>query len=519
MKWIFSLNNWLQLLLVIGIVILANMWSAKNFYRVDLTKEGVYSLELSTKALVWKLEKPLYAKVFFTKELQTPYNNHEAILIDKLEELQAYSQGWMKIEISDPTNKNDLAAQAQGFGVSPINYRYKSKSSTELKKVYMGMVFVYGDRQETLPAITRIETLEYDIARALRRLLSPEREKPVIGISSGHDEPNILGGKGPLEALRMRLDENYTLREVPLGSEEAFPDDLDMLWVVGPQKTLSTKAQYQLDQFMMQGGSLGLFLTNTKPNLRSLGIDPVYHGLEGLLAHYGVQLHRDTIIDRVYNGEMAFPSRQGKVVRQVSINHPLIVKAPKLDATLPVMNGMERLITPFASSITLLEPLPLNIEASVWVSSSKESGRAEGVKTIHPNAFTRRALGEIQGSYPIVVQLSGAWTSYFAEKDIGKKSGTKISQGAPARLIVGGSADMVANNLPFMLNLADWMVEDDDLINIRAKIIQLPEMTRIDTATERNYKIWNLLFGTVLIFVWGGIRFVLRRRTARVEGT
>ena len=55
----------------------------------------------------------------------------------------------------------------------------------------MGMVLVYGDRQETLPAITRVETLEYDIARALRSLLSPERDKPVIGLSSGHDEPSI----------------------------------------------------------------------------------------------------------------------------------------------------------------------------------------------------------------------------------------------------------------------------------------------------------------------------------------
>jgi len=517
MKWTFSLNNWVQLMLVVGIIVLANMWSAKHFSRVDLTKEGVYSLELSTKALVWKLDKPLYAKVFFTQELQTPYNNHEAILIDKLEELQAYSQGWMKIEISDPTNKSDLAAQAQGFGITPINYRYKSKNSTELKKVYMGMVFVYGDRQETLPAITKVETLEYDIARALRRLLSPELDKPVIGISSGHDEPSIMEGKGPLEALRMRLEENYTLKEVALGSEQAFPDDLDMLWVVGPQKTLNTKAQYQLDQFLMQGGSLGLFLTNTKPNLRTLRIDPVYHGLEGMLSHYGVQLRRDSVIDRIYNGEMAFPSRQGKVVRQVSVNHPLIVKAPKLDTTLPVMNGMERMITPFASSISLIDPLPLNIEGAVWVSSSSESGRAEGVMTIHPNAFAQRALGEVQGSFPIVVQLSGAWTSYFAEKDIGKKSGSKISQGAPARLIVGSSADMVANNLPFMLNLADWMVEDDELINIRAKIIQLPQMKRIDTATERSYKAWNLLFGTALIFVWGVVRFVLRRRTSRVE--
>ena len=130
-------------------------------------------------------------------------------------------------------------------------------------------------------------------------------------------------------------------------------------------------------------------------------------------------------------GRWLFPL-VGKVVRQVYINHTLIVKATQLDSTLPVMNGMERLITPFASSITLLDPLPLNVEASVWVSSSEESGRAEGVTTIHPQAFAQRALGEVQGSFPIVVQLSGAWTSYFADKDIGKTSGTKISQGAGA---------------------------------------------------------------------------------------
>ena len=92
MRWVFSLNNWLQLFLVIGIVVVANLWSSKHFTRLDLTKEGQYSLEMSTRALVWKLEKPLYAKVFFTQGLQSPYNNHEEILLDKLEELQAYSQ-------------------------------------------------------------------------------------------------------------------------------------------------------------------------------------------------------------------------------------------------------------------------------------------------------------------------------------------------------------------------------------------------------------------------------------------
>ena len=517
MRWSFSLNNWLQLFLVIGIVVVANLWSSKHFTRLDLTKEGQYSLEMSTRALVWKIEKPLYAKVFFTQGLQSPYNNHEEILLDKLEELQAYSQGWMKIERSDPTNRSELIAQAQGFGVDPINYRYKSKSATELKKVYMGMVLVYGDRQETLPAITRMETLEYDLARALRSLLSPERDKPVIGLSSGHDEPSIINGKGPLEALRMRLEENYTVKDAPLGTDVPLPEDLDMLWVIGPQRSLGVQAQYQIDQFLMRGGSVGLFLTNTKPNLRTLKVDSVFHGLEGILGHYGVQVHRDAIIDRVYNGEMAFPVRQGNVVRQVSINHPLIVKSPKLNTDLPVMNGMEYLMSPFSSSVELLDPLPIDVTGEVWASTSDDSGRVEGLMTINPQAFTQKALGEITGSIPILVQLSGTWTSYFADKEVAG-SNNKITQGAPARLVVGGSADLVANNLPFMLNLADWMVDDPDLINIRAKIIQLPQMEKIDTQKERLYKAVNLLFGSFLIVLLGITRFLFRRKTAQGAG-
>ena len=513
MRWIFSLNNWLQLFLVIGIVAVVNLLSSQHFSRLDLTKEGQYSLEMSTRALVWKLDKPLYAKVFFTSDLQAPYNNHEAILLDTLEELQAYSQGWMKIERSDPTNKSALIAQAQGFGIEPINYRYKSKNSAELKKVFMGMVFVYGDRQEILPAITRVETLEYDIARALRRLLTPERDKAVIGLSTGHDEPNILQGKGPLEALRMRLEENYTLKEVELGAETNLIDDVDMLWIIGPQRSLAPKAQYQMDQFLMSGGSVGVFLTNTKPDLRTLRVDFVYHGLEGLLAHYGVEIKRDTIIDRVYNGEMGFPVRQGNVVRQVSINHPLILKAPTLSTDFPVLNGMEQIMAPFCSSLALANPLPVDVEGSVWASTSVEAGRVEGLTTINPQAFTQKALGEISGSVPILVQLTGIWTSYFADKDV-EGASNKITQGAPARLVVGGSADMVANNLPFMLNLADWMAEDSDLIDIRAKIIQVPQMELLETSTENMYKLANLLFGTIFICFFGGLRYFLRRRSA-----
>ena len=94
-------NTWAQLVLVIGIVIAANTWASGTFARLDLTADRVYSLDLSTRALLYRLDKPLLAKVYFTKGLQAPYNNHEQILLDKLEDFRAYSKGLMDIEVAD----------------------------------------------------------------------------------------------------------------------------------------------------------------------------------------------------------------------------------------------------------------------------------------------------------------------------------------------------------------------------------------------------------------------------------
>ena len=65
-------------------------------------------------------------------------------------------------------------------------------------------------------------------------------------------------------------------------------------------------------------------------------------------------------------------------------------------------------------------------------------------------------------------------------------------------------------------NSAD--TDDPDLINIRAKIIQLPQMKKIDTETERLYKAGNLLFGSFLIVLVGISRFLFRRKSTQRMG-
>ncbi len=518
-------NAWAQLLLVFVVVVLGNLWSSGTFLRMDLTEDRLYSLDLASRALMYKLEKPLVVKVYFTRGLQAPYNNHEQVLVDKLEDLRAYSKGLMKIEVTDPTNIAEREAEAHGFGIDPIQYRYQSDNVTEMKKVFMGVALVYGDRQEVLPAVTALGSLEYDLARAVKALITKE-ERKTIGWSAGHGEPDLMGGTGPLETIRSQWQQDYGVTNVPLGGSGLIPETIDALFVVGPQRPMDERSLYQLDQFLMRGGALAIFMANTRPDLRTLRPQNIYHNLDGLVGHFGVRLSRDVVVDRAHNGMMRFPVRQGKSVVQMPVNYPLIPKASKFDPDSPVVKGLDSMLFPFVSSLSLADPMPSDVKSVVLAASSETSGSIKGIATIDPTAYKLVAPGEQRGSYPLIISLTGTWPSYFASKDIPKPAepdptappddpAARLRESAPSRLIVSGSADFVANNIPFMLNLADWMMQDDSLIAIRSKSAQLPPLQPISDSTARWVKLGNLLGGSGLLLVFGLGRWLIRRPARR----
>ena len=42
----------------------------------------------------------------------------------------------------------------------------------------------------------------------------------------------------------MRLQENFALKQQELGGVGGIDEDIDVLWIIGPQKTLSQKKLY-----------------------------------------------------------------------------------------------------------------------------------------------------------------------------------------------------------------------------------------------------------------------------------
>jgi ABC-type uncharacterized transport system involved in gliding motility auxiliary subunit len=91
----------------------------------------------------------------------------------------------------------------------------------------------------------------------------------------------------------------------------------------------------------------------------------------------------------------------------------------------------------------------------------------------------------------------------------------RIAEGASARILVSGSADFVANNTGFMLNLVDWLAQDEALIGIRSKRAELAPLAPTTTSEQLAWRIATMLVGPLVLDVVGLTRAGwLRRRAA-----
>jgi ABC-type uncharacterized transport system involved in gliding motility auxiliary subunit len=80
--------------------------------------------------------------------------------------------------------------------------------------------------------------------------------------------------------------------------------------------------------------------------------------------------------------------------------------------------------------------------------------------------------------------------------------------------VVAGSADFVANNIAFMLNLTDWLAEDEALINIRTKAMPAAPLEPPPPDRARLWRLLNLLGGSALLGIFAGLRWWSRRVAA-----
>lgn len=476
---------------VAGILILLNVLGVFFFGRVDVTRNQLFSLSEGSQRMVSGLEDKLEITAYFTQNLPPPFNATERYVRDLLEEYQAASKGKVKLRFVNPGESEELQQEAEADGVQRVAHQKIENDAVQVVEGYRGIVFSYLGERRAIPAVSGTEGLEYDVTQTIRELAG---EKTKIGVLTGHEGPTLAQG---LTVLKQLLP-TYELVEV--SAQSAIDKDLRALLVVAPETALSDDELRNLDAFVMNGGSLGVFggSLNVKQDQAELTAKAVDTGLNRLLEKWGVRLDNQVVAD-ARCGQAPLRTRLG-IQLPVAFPPVPIITFDEEQAKHPVTYRLNQVFMPFGASLTQTGALKddKEVKRTVLGLTSKNSWLIEGDNVdLKPRDPREWVMGPQRGPFPVAIALEGKLPSAFAAEAVSSADGSApAGPRGPERavkpvhvLVVGASGFVRDEFLPppgssgqrdinssvaFGLNAIDWLAQEDALIAIRAKSVEDP---------------------------------------------
>jgi ABC-type uncharacterized transport system involved in gliding motility auxiliary subunit len=314
--------------LFLGVVMLSNL--ALRGMRLDLTQNRLYTLTSGTKQVLGELKDPINLYFYFSRDAaakQSPLiMPYAARVREFLEEVTARAGGKIRLQVIDPQPFSEDEDRAAEAGLQPLPVGDGSGGS-----LYFGLAGTNStDGRSVIPGFTpdREEFLEYDVAKLIQELANPK--KPVIGLVStlpmqGQYNP-MTGQMGETWPILSQLEQLFTIR--PLTTDlDRIDKDVDVLMIVHP-KNFPPKTLYAIDQFVMRGGKVLLFVdpdsgadtSGQNPQNPFAGAGANHSSdLEPLLTAWGVAYDPAKVVADLELGLEVRASAQGPPTRHIGI--------------------------------------------------------------------------------------------------------------------------------------------------------------------------------------------------------
>ena len=529
MKKKLTITGISSVVVVAVILIVLNLISIRIFGRLDLSEGRIYSLSQSSKDLVASLDDRVTIKCYFSDDIPQPYNANARYVKDQLAEYKAYGGGNLNYLFIDP-GKEGREEEARGLRIPAVSLQTFEKDKLEIKQVYMGMAIQYEDRQEVIPFIQDVNSLEYEITRAIKRLASPLI--PKVGFVGGHGEPTL---EQEMTYIQQIISREYQIETLILKTMTEIPADLAVIYLVGPKQPLSAWELYLLDQFLMRGGKLGLLIDMVNADINTAQAQPINPGLAEFLNHFGLGVNTDLVLD-VQNSRIAVQQNRGVFRMQSLKDYFYFPKATQFSEDNLMVKDLESISFVFASSLDTSGFLTTSgLEYDILARTSDRAGTSAPPFNIDPFQewspllFNREHL-------PLGVAVTGEFQSFFAGKpkpsmdtvlveDLGVDvADSRLDSGSGGRLVLWGDADFVTDavlqdrsNLLLFQNMTDWLSEDEGLISIRSKEVTARPLKQVDDGTRSLVKALNIFLMPVIVVLFGVARWQIRKQRRRRE--
>jgi ABC-type uncharacterized transport system involved in gliding motility auxiliary subunit len=478
-----------------------------------------YSLGAGSERIVRSLKGPLQVDVYFVRGLP----QLDRLASDLGEVLAAYEQqgqGKLKFRLIE-ANTNELRQQARKEGLTEQPFRRPGETDPSVSgptSGYLGLVFRYGSEKFVMP-LPPEAGLEFWITGKIREIRDKADEiQQRIGVVVGKKELRLRDNNltprqdATSDPSIQRIFELsfpfYRIEEVDLKRGASAVDaDLAGLVITQPQEDYTLPELRRIDEFLMRGQkSLVVFASavNLKPSDPRLEARLSTRGLEPLLDGYGIHMNKDAVFDHIAQFRVPVRTQLGNTW----LTHPAIVSVvseprmgsepPLLDGEFPVFFHMQEVMFPFASSLELRpDKQPSDVTLGV-VARSTPDAAVETTSVVDMRLRDHWPAQSSVGQRALAAYAQGRLRSAFA----GKPRGPAVER-APtnSRVLVissslfitnpfayagngvrsgGGDAQLLSLAAPYtkyltstilvLKNTLDWMIGDEDLIELSAKI-------------------------------------------------
>ncbi len=479
----------------------------------------------------------------------------------------------------DPSSGKDSNVKLDDPDLVHLKWPAFPKNNIKAGTGTIGLMMTYGEKTRVIQIldVIRIPIIgtQYNLMELaqLEEVINDNLESLVdinekIGYLAGHgtlmvtNSPMMMrqGNPDGMTNFSSLVSRGYSIKPIDL-KDGTIPDSLGCLIIARPTEKFTDYQLYQIDQALMRGTNLALFLDSFQEvGPQGQMLKPLDTGLQKLLEHYGIRVKKSIVMDQNSHKEV-LPRQMGG--GEVSIYFVPLIKNRNINKSLNFMKHIKGLVAIRMSPLELNEERisKNNISAFRLFSSSDKSWEMKENINLNPMFLRPPDSKEDFESFPLAYLLEGEFSSYFdgkampektvpkeekpedvkkdetgkAEKEADKPKkpdldlskiegkGGFLAKSKRTKIFLMASSEMLKDNVLdregktpnalFILNVLDALNQREDIAVLRSKEQRFNPLRDTSTFGKTFIRAFNIAGLPVLVILFG--LFIWMRRHSR----
>jgi len=529
-------------------LILLNIFNQRLYTRIDLTSDKRYTLASVTKEVINKIDKQLLIKVYLEGDFPSEFKRLQIETRQFLEELSA-NNSLIKIQFIRPDNQREKLIKA---GMIPSQLTVKEDGILSNAIIFPWAEISYKNKTSKVSLLTNgtsqsqedqlekaIESLEFSFSNAIYKL-QEEKEKKIAVITGNGELSDIQLYSFLSEVTKKHRLAKFTLDSVKTNPEKSLIDlqQFDLAIIAKPTQPFTENEKLVLDQYIINGGKTLWMIENVQADTDSLYNNgsmlayPRDLNLTDFFFSYGLRVNA-TLLQDLYAAKIPLATGNiGDKPQFQNLNwfyHPLVSGNPNHAISkniAPVrlrfanqidtlQNSLKKTPLLVSSMLTKKVGTPAIVELKSIAKEPKEEEYSSGFQItglLTEGLFNSMYTDRVKPFSILNFRKKSLYNKMvvISDGDIGRN---QLQKGKPFDLAKDKWTGEQFGNKEFLLNAIDYLLDDNGLIELRNKNIQINLLDKKKAYQEKTYwQFVNIILPLMVLLTFGLVFQYLRKR-------